>query len=102
MEPGRVQPVEEGLGDLVISDVIMPDGNGLDALPRITRLRPGLPVIVISAQNTIMKAIQATEAEAWATARIAAVTVLGRLEAPMGGHTLADAIAGPIPPRCLP
>jgi two-component system, NtrC family, nitrogen regulation response regulator GlnG len=57
--------VEEGKGDLVISDVIMPDGNGLEALPRIGRLRPGLPVIVISAQNTIMTAIQATEADAW-------------------------------------
>jgi len=43
-----------------------------------------------------------TEAEAWATARIAAVTVLGRLEAPLGGYTLTDAIAGPTPPRCLP
>jgi two-component system nitrogen regulation response regulator GlnG len=51
--------VEEGKGDLVISDVIMPDGNGLDALPRISKMRPGLPVIVISAQNTIMTAIQA-------------------------------------------
>jgi two-component system nitrogen regulation response regulator GlnG len=57
--------VEEGKGDLVISDVIMPDGNGLEALPRISRLRPGLPVIVISAQNTIMTAIQAAEAEAF-------------------------------------
>jgi two-component system nitrogen regulation response regulator GlnG len=57
--------VEEGKGDLVISDVIMPDGNGLDALPRIGRMRPGLPVIIISAQNTIMTAIQATEAEAF-------------------------------------
>lgn len=57
--------VEEGKGDLVISDVIMPDGNGLDALPRISRLRPGLPVIVISAQNTIMTAIQAAEADAF-------------------------------------
>jgi two-component system, NtrC family, nitrogen regulation response regulator GlnG len=57
--------VEEGKGDLVISDVIMPDGNGLDALPRIGKLRPGLPVIVISAQNTIMTAIQAAEAEAY-------------------------------------
>ena len=57
--------VEEGKGDLVISDVIMPDGNGLDALPRIAKLRPGLPVIVISAQNTIMTAIQAAEAEAF-------------------------------------
>ena len=57
--------VEEGKGDLVISDVVMPDGNGLDQLPRINALRPGLPVIVISAQNTIMTAIQATEADAY-------------------------------------
>ncbi len=57
--------VEEGKGDLVISDVIMPDGNGLEALPKISQMRPGLPVIVISAQNTIMTAIQAAEAEAF-------------------------------------
>ncbi|MCR9148794.1 MAG: sigma-54 dependent transcriptional regulator [Rhodobacteraceae bacterium] len=57
--------VEEGKGDLVISDVIMPDGNGLEALPQISKDRPGLPVIVISAQNTIMTAIQAAEAEAF-------------------------------------
>ncbi len=57
--------VEEGKGDLVISDVVMPDGNGLEALPRISKERPGLPVIVISAQNTIMTAIQAAEAEAY-------------------------------------
>jgi two-component system, NtrC family, nitrogen regulation response regulator GlnG len=57
--------VEEGKGDLVISDVIMPDGNGLEQLPKIGRERPGLPVIVISAQNTIMTAIQAAEADAY-------------------------------------
>ena len=57
--------VEEGKGDLVISDVMMPDGNGLEQLPRINELRPGLPVIVISAQNTIMTAIQANEADAY-------------------------------------
>ncbi|AOZ69524.1 nitrogen regulation protein NR(I) [Rhodobacter xanthinilyticus] len=57
--------VEEGKGDLVISDVMMPDGNGLEALPKIAQERPGLPVIVISAQNTIMTAIQAAEAEAY-------------------------------------
>ncbi|OAN81150.1 nitrogen regulation protein NR(I) [Jannaschia sp. EhC01] len=57
--------VEEGKGDLVISDVVMPDGNGLDTLPLITQSRPGLPVIIISAQNTIMTAIQATEKDAY-------------------------------------
>jgi two-component system nitrogen regulation response regulator GlnG len=57
--------VDEGKGDLVISDVIMPDGNGLEQLPLISKARPGLPVIVISAQNTIMTAIQAEEADAY-------------------------------------
>ncbi len=57
--------VDEGKGDLVISDVIMPDGNGLETLPEITHRRPGMPVIIISAQNTIMTAIQAAEAEAY-------------------------------------
>ncbi len=57
--------VGEGKGDVVISDVMMPDGNGLEMLPKIQTDRPGLPVIVISAQNTIMTAIQAAEAEAY-------------------------------------
>ncbi len=57
--------VEEGRGDLVISDVVMPDGNGLETLPGISALRPDLPVIVISAQNTIMTAIQAEKADAY-------------------------------------
>ncbi|WP_347267492.1 sigma-54 dependent transcriptional regulator [Paracoccus sp. (in: a-proteobacteria)] len=57
--------VEEGRGDLVITDVMMPDGNGIDMIPAISRARPGLPVIVISAQNTIVTAIRATEAAAF-------------------------------------
>lgn len=57
--------VDEGKGDLVISDVVMPDGNGLEMLPVIASKRPDLPVIVISAQNNIMTAIQAAEAEAY-------------------------------------
>ena len=57
--------VAEGRGDVVITDVVMPDGNGLEMLPKIAEDRPGLPVIVVSAQNTIMTAIQAAEAEAY-------------------------------------
>ncbi|NHF74722.1 response regulator [Paracoccus xiamenensis] len=57
--------VEEGRGDLVVTDVMMPDGNGIDTIPAIRRMRPDLPVIVISAQNTIVTAIRATEAEAF-------------------------------------
>ena len=57
--------VVEGKGDAIITDVMMPDGNGLEMLPKISTDRPGLPVIVISAQNTIMTAIQAADAKAF-------------------------------------
>ncbi len=53
--------VEDGEGDLVITDVIMPDENGLDLVPRIRRLRPELPVIVMSAQSTLTTAVQAAQ-----------------------------------------
>src|SRR5580692_9184382 len=53
--------VEEGEGDLVITDVIMPDENGLDLIPRIKRIRPDLRVIVMSAQSTLLTAVKATE-----------------------------------------
>ncbi|MED5517907.1 MAG: nitrogen regulation protein NR(I), partial [Pseudomonadota bacterium] len=53
--------IEQGDGDLVITDVMMPDGNGLDLLPRIKRLRPDLRIIVMSAQNTLLTALRANE-----------------------------------------
>lgn len=53
--------IGDGQGDLVITDVVMPDENGLDLLPRIKKLRPDIPVIVMSAQSTIMTAIKAAE-----------------------------------------
>jgi two-component system nitrogen regulation response regulator GlnG len=53
--------VEEGEGDLVITDVVMPDENGLDLVPRIRRLRPDLRVIVMSAQSTLLTAVKAAQ-----------------------------------------
>jgi two-component system nitrogen regulation response regulator GlnG len=53
--------IADGEGDLVITDVIMPDENGLDLIPRIKKLRPELRVIVMSAQNTLLTAVKATE-----------------------------------------
>ena len=54
-----------GEGDLVITDVIMPDENAFDLLPRLKKLRPELPIIVMSAQNTLMTAITAAERGAY-------------------------------------
>lgn len=53
--------IENGEGDLVITDVVMPDENGLDLIPRIRKLRPDLRVIVMSAQNTLLTAVKAAE-----------------------------------------
>lgn len=57
--------ISAGDGDLVISDVIMPDGDAFELLPRIKRIRPELPVVVMSAQNTFMTAIKASERGAY-------------------------------------
>lgn len=57
--------VEAGEGDVLVTDVILPDGNGLDMVPRIRARRPDLPVIVMSAQNTLATAVRATEQGAY-------------------------------------
>lgn len=57
--------VSNGEGDIVISDVMMPDDNGLDMLVRIKKIRPELPVIIMSAQNTLMTAVKAAESGAY-------------------------------------
>jgi two-component system, NtrC family, nitrogen regulation response regulator GlnG len=57
--------VQNGDGDLVVTDVVMPDENAFELLPRIRRLRPGLPVVVMSAQNTFLTAVKASERGAY-------------------------------------
>ena len=57
--------VSAGEGDIVITDVVMPDENAFDLLPRMKKARPELPVIVMSAQNTFMTAIRASEKGAY-------------------------------------
>jgi two-component system nitrogen regulation response regulator GlnG len=54
-----------GEGDLLITDVMMPDGNAFDIMPKIKKLRPELPIVVMSAQNTFMTAIRANEVGAY-------------------------------------
>ena len=57
--------ISQGDGDLVITDVIMPDENAFDLLPRIKKARPDLPVIIMSAQNTFITAVRASERGAY-------------------------------------
>src|ERR1700740_690990 len=57
--------ISQGDGDLIISDVLLPDESAFDLLPRIKKTRPDLPIIVMSAQNTFMTAIRASERGAY-------------------------------------
>ena len=57
--------ISQGDGDLVITDVLMPDESAFDLIPRVKKLRPDLPIIVMSAQNTFMTAITAAERGAY-------------------------------------
>src|SRR6201990_3293132 len=57
--------VSDGEGDLVVTGVVMPDENVFDALPRIRKQRPKLPVIVMSAQNNLITAVNAAEVGAF-------------------------------------
>ncbi len=55
------QWVEEGLGDLIVTDVNLPDGNGLELIPQIAAKRPQLRIIAMSAQNTLLTAVKASK-----------------------------------------
>jgi len=55
------QWVSQGEGDVVVTDVVMPDENAFDLIPRIRKIRPELPIVVMSAQNTLMTALTAAE-----------------------------------------
>ena len=53
--------IESGKGDVLITDVALPDGDALDLLPRIQERRPDMPVIVMSARSTLLTAVKAQE-----------------------------------------
>ncbi len=88
--------------DVLVTDVMLPDGDGLDLVPEILRLHPGLPVIVLSARNTLATAVRATEQGAFdylpkpfdleELGRAVTGALAGRVSSPQettdGGHEL--------------
>ena len=58
---GLWKMIAAGEGNVAITDVMLPDESGFDLIPRIKRIRPELPVLVMSAQNTLLTAITAAE-----------------------------------------
>ena len=83
--------------DVLICDVVLPDGNGLDAVAAIAEDHPDLPVIILSAQNTLTTAVRATEVGAYdylpkpfdldaLTSAVAAALLRGRSSASDAGE----------------
>jgi two-component system, NtrC family, response regulator AtoC len=50
--------------DLVLLDLILPDLNGLQALRRIKRLAPEVPVLIMTAYSEVRGAVEAMKAQA--------------------------------------
>ena len=91
--------VSQGEGDVVVTDVVMPDENAFDMIPRIRKIRPELPIIVMSAQNTLMTALKATEKGAFEYLPKPfdlneLVTVIGRAMAQPDGAKPSDPAEG--------
>jgi len=49
----------------LLTDVILPDGDGISALEPVRRAQPTLPIIVLSAQNTLDTAVRASDVGAF-------------------------------------
>ena len=53
--------VEAGRGDIVVTDVLMNGREVFETLPHLNKARPAMPIIVISANNTVMTALKSGE-----------------------------------------
>ena len=51
--------------DVLVTDVVLPDGDGLEAAAGLAQAHPGLPILVLSARNTLTTAVRAAEAGAY-------------------------------------
>ncbi|MFV0622565.1 nitrogen regulation protein NR(I) [Sphingomonas sp. ac-8] len=51
--------------DVLVTDVVLPDGDGLESAAALQAEHPDLPIIVLSAQNTLTTAVRANEAGAF-------------------------------------
>ncbi len=56
---GMWRLVESDFADILITDVGLPDGDALDVLPKLQKMKPSLKIIVMSARTTLLTAVRA-------------------------------------------
>ena len=57
---GRDRLLAKSAYDVMLTDVLLTDGDGLETLGAVRNAWPAMPVIVLSAQNTLDTAVRAT------------------------------------------
>jgi len=56
--------LEANAFDLVLCDLKLPDGNGIDVLRRVREVQPEVPVVILTAFGTVESAVEAMKAGA--------------------------------------
>jgi two-component system nitrogen regulation response regulator GlnG len=56
----RDRLLAHGRYDVMLTDVLLSDGDGIETLGSVQRAHPDMPVIILSAQNTLDTAVRAT------------------------------------------
>ena len=51
--------------DVMLTDVMLEDGDGLETIGKVRSGAPGMPIIVLSAQNTLDTAVRASDSDAF-------------------------------------
>ncbi len=62
---GRDRLLAEEAFDVMLTDVVLTDGDGIVSLGEVRAVHPHLPVIILSAQNSLDTAVRATETGAY-------------------------------------
>ncbi|AKQ42306.1 chemotaxis protein CheY [Aurantiacibacter atlanticus] len=62
---GRDQALSESAYDVMLTDVMLADGDGIDTLTQVRSAFPEMPIIILSAQNTLDTAVRATDGGAF-------------------------------------
>jgi two-component system nitrogen regulation response regulator GlnG len=57
---GRDRLLAERPFDVMLTDVVLTDGDGIETLGAVQRAHPAMPIIILSAQNTLDTAVRAT------------------------------------------
>ncbi len=50
---------------VLVTDVMLPDGDGIETLGAVTTAHPAMPIIILSAQNTLDTAVRASDTGAF-------------------------------------